>query len=66
MGLGAALAVIWPMDKLKTTIKHNDSIILDIIGMICLVGIIALLFNPLMAAEKPFTYCGECFCLRCS
>lgn len=58
LGLGAALAVIWPMDKLKTTIKHNDSIILDIIGMICLVGIIALLFNPLMAAEKPFTYCG--------
>ena len=58
LGLGAALAVIWPMDKLKPTIKHNDSIILDIIGMICLVGIIALLVNPLMAAEKPFTYCG--------
>ena len=61
LGLGAALAVIWPLNKLKSNIKRNDSILLDIIGLISFCGMIFLFLSPIMNAESAFTYVGGMF-----
>ena len=61
LGLGAALAVIWPLNKLKSNIKRNDSILLDIIGLISFCEIIFLFLSPIMNAESAFTYVGGMF-----
>ena len=61
LGLGAALAVIWPLNKLKSNIKHNDSILLDIIGLISFCGLIFLFLSPIMNAESAFSYVGGMF-----
>lgn len=61
LGLGAALAVIWPLNKLKSNIKRNDSILLDIIGLISFCGMIFLFLSPIMNAESAFTYSGGMF-----
>ncbi|MCT6839292.1 MAG: acyltransferase, partial [Bifidobacteriales bacterium] len=61
LGLGAALAVIWPLNKLKRNIKHNYYLLLDIFGLISFCGIIILFISPIMNAEKAFTYLGGMF-----
>ena len=61
LGLGAALAVIWPLNKLKSNIKRNDSITLDIIGLISFCEMIFLFLSPVMNAENAFTYLGGMF-----
>ena len=61
LGLGAALAVIWPLNKLKSNIKRSDSITLDIIGLISFCEIIFLFLSPIMNAENVFTYLGGMF-----
>ena len=61
LGLGAALAVIWPLNKLKSNIKRNDTILLDIIGLISFCGMIFLFLSPIMNAESAFTYVGGMF-----
>ena len=61
LGLGAALAVFWPLNKLKRNIKHNYYLLLDIFGLISFCGIIILFISPIMNAEKAFTYLGGMF-----
>ena len=61
LGLGAALAVVWPLNKLKRNIKHNYYLLLDIFGLISFCGIIILFLSPIMNAEKAFTYLGGMF-----
>ena len=58
LGLGAALAVIWPLNKLKSNIKTSDTITLDLIGLTSLIGILILFFNPAMNPESAFPYYG--------
>ncbi len=61
LGLGAALAVIWPEIRLKKQIALKDSRILDVIGGIAFVGMLVLAFNPIMNAQKAFVYRGGMF-----
>lgn len=58
LGLGASLAVIWPMDKLKAKIERIDANLLDISGLISLLAMIFLFFSPLMNPENAFPYYG--------
>lgn len=61
LGLGAAFAVIWPIDKLKVKIAQIDAHFLDLIGLISLLAIIYLFFSPLMNPESAFPYYGGMF-----
>lgn len=58
LGLGASLAVIWPMDKLKAKIERIDANLLDVTGLISLLVMIFLFFSPLMNPENAFPYYG--------
>ncbi|WEV51968.1 acyltransferase family protein [Lactobacillus sp. ESL0731] len=58
LGLGAALAVIWPMEKLRTDVTITDTYILDGVGLVALAGLIWLFFSPQMDPEHSFTYNG--------
>lgn len=58
LGLGAAFAVIWPMDRMKSRIEQIDTTLLDILGAISLVMMLFLFFGPTMNPEKGFPYYG--------
>ncbi|BDR60444.1 acyltransferase family protein [Lactobacillus xylocopicola] len=58
LGLGASMAAVWPLDKLKTKIQPRDVYLLDIVGLIALSGMIILFFSPSMNAETAFPYTG--------
>ena len=58
LGLGASLAVVWPIDKLKEIIRPSDIYLLDSVGLIALIGIVILFFNPLMNPQRSVPYYG--------
>jgi peptidoglycan/LPS O-acetylase OafA/YrhL len=58
LGLGASLAVVWPINKLKEKINPSDVYLLDGVGLIALIGIILLFFNPLMNPQRFVPYYG--------
>lgn len=57
--LGAWLALVWPPDRLKTTVSRKSTHILDITGVICLVLVLAMYF--ILQGQAPFTYFGGMF-----
>ncbi|KRM13552.1 acyltransferase family protein [Paucilactobacillus suebicus] len=57
--LGAWLAMVWPVDRLKQNINRSSSRVLDITGIICLVIVLVMYFQ--MSGESPFTYYGGMF-----
>lgn len=59
--LGAALAVIWPAQDLKENIAKSDRRLLNILGLISVVGMIFLTFSPMMNPQRAFTYQGGMF-----
>lgn len=61
LGLGAALAVIWPIEDLKTRVDKSDSRILDITGLIAFLIMLFLTFNSKMNPQTAFVYCGGMF-----
>lgn len=58
LGLGAALAVIWPVEKLNTNIRKKYTIILDVTGFVSFALLILMYFSKLMDPQQAFTYCG--------
>ncbi|WEV42852.1 acyltransferase family protein [Lactobacillus sp. ESL0684] len=58
LGLGAALAVVWPIADLKDTVKPSDSLLLDGVGLVALLGMLGLFFSSSMNAETAFPYYG--------
>ncbi|WEV40628.1 acyltransferase family protein [Lactobacillus sp. ESL0681] len=58
LGLGAALAVVWPIADLKDTVKPSDSLLLDGVGLVALLGMLGLFFSSGMNAETAFPYYG--------
>lgn len=61
LGLGAAMAVIWPVEDLREKIDPRDSRFLDLTGLIAFAAILLLSFNSNMGAQSTFTYCGGMF-----
>ena len=61
LGLGAALAVIWPIEDLKKRIDRTDSRILDITGLVAFILMLVLVLSPAMNPQTVFTYCGGMF-----
>ncbi|RMC46348.1 MULTISPECIES: acyltransferase family protein [unclassified Lactobacillus] len=58
LGIGAVLAVLWPINKLKTEIKQSEAYFLDGMGFVALFIILLMFFSPAMNAEGPFPYYG--------
>ncbi|EEJ76138.1 acyltransferase [Lactobacillus acidophilus ATCC 4796] len=58
LGLGAALAVIWPVEKSNTNIRKKYTIILDVTGFVSFALLILMYFSKLMDPQQAFTYCG--------
>lgn len=58
LGLGAALAVIWPIEELKADISKIDSLTLDAVGLIAFAGMITMFLSNIMNPQEAFTYSG--------
>lgn len=58
LGLGAAMAVIWPIEHLRPNITKKDSRILDLVGLASFIGMLAMFFNNNLNPQAAFTYCG--------
>lgn len=58
LGMGASLAIIWPMEKLRSDIELRDSLILDITGLVAFLGMIWLFFDGSMNPQTAFPYQG--------
>lgn len=61
LGLGAALALLWPFEELDNRFTQSDARILNWTGLAAFLGMIALLFTPLMDAQTAFPYYGGMF-----
>ncbi|MBA1393590.1 acyltransferase, partial [Lactobacillus sp. XV13L] len=58
LGFGAVLAVLWPLDKLRTHITQHDARLLDAGGLLALGGMLVLFFSSSMNPEGAFPYYG--------
>lgn len=58
LGLGAALAVIWPIEKLNANLHKKHRIILDVTGLASFALLLLMYFSKLMNPQEAFTYCG--------
>ncbi|CCI85366.1 acyltransferase family protein [Lactobacillus pasteurii] len=61
LGLGALLAVLWPIEELRTDVDAKSSLILDVTGLIAFVGMMSLFFTKAMNAETALPYLGGMF-----
>lgn len=59
--LGGALAVIWPSAQLRTHIAKSDRRLLNTIGAVAALGMLFLIFSPMMDPQKALTYRGGMF-----
>lgn len=59
--LGGALAVIWPSTQLRTHIAKSDRRLLNTIGAVAALGMLFLIFSPMMDPQKALTYRGGMF-----
>lgn len=61
LGLGAAMAVIWPIEDLRFDIEKSDARVLDATGLIAFVGMILMFLSSTMNPQSAFPYCGGMF-----
>ncbi|MDD6415779.1 MAG: acyltransferase family protein [Lactobacillus porci] len=61
LGLGAALALLWPFEELDGRFDQADARILNWTGFAALGGMLVLMFSPLMNAQTAFPYYGGMF-----
>ena len=61
LGLGAALAIVWPIEDLREKVETSTTVILDTTGLIAFLGMIWLTFSKTMNAETAFPYQGGMF-----
>lgn len=59
--LGGALAVIWPSSRLRAHVAKSDRRLLNMIGAVASLGMLFLIFSPLMDPQKALTYRGGMF-----
>ncbi|UQS82761.1 acetyltransferase [Bombilactobacillus folatiphilus] len=57
--LGCLLAMMWPSNNLRTTVRRFDRNLLNIVGTVAFVGMLFLIFK--MKATDAFTYRGGIF-----
>ena len=58
LGLGAALAVIWPVEELNPKVPKQDRILLDVIGLVSFILLLVMYFAKAMNPQQAFAYCG--------
>lgn len=58
LGLGAAMAIIWPIEDLRENIEASDTRFLDLTGLIASAGLIWLFFSQAMNPQSAFPYYG--------
>lgn len=58
LGLGAVLALIWPIAQLNPHVRKKDTLILDIMGLVSFVIMMMLFFSKAMDPQRSFAYCG--------
>ncbi|WP_193699318.1 acyltransferase family protein [Lactobacillus helveticus] len=58
LGLGAALAVIWPVEELNPEVPKQDRILLDMIGLVSFILLLVMYFAKAMNPQQAFAYCG--------
>ena len=58
LGLGAALAVVWPIAQLNPQVAKKDTRILDLIGLVSFLGMLGMFFARVMNPQNAFAYCG--------
>ncbi len=58
LGIGAALAIVWPIEDLNPSLDKKDALILDAVGLASFVGMIWLFFSKSMNPQADFTYHG--------
>lgn len=61
LGLGAALALLWPFEELDNRFTPSDVRILNWTGLAAFLGMMALFFTPLMDAQTAIPYYGGMF-----
>lgn len=61
LGLGAALAVIWPAEELNPKLAKQDRVILDFVGLASFILLLVMFFAKVMDPQQAFTYCGGMF-----
>ena len=58
LGLGAALAVVWPIEGLNQQVERKVSWILDLVGLASFILMLAMFFSKWMNPQQAFTYSG--------
>lgn len=58
LGLGAALAVVWPVEQLNPAVPKKGRIILDLVGLDSFALILVMYFAKAMNPQQPLAYCG--------
>ncbi|MCH3904241.1 MAG: acetyltransferase [Lactobacillus sp.] len=58
LGLGAALAFIWPTNRLTSRISQHDTLLLDITGGVSLFAMLFMGCSHIMDPQAPFAYRG--------
>lgn len=61
LGLGASLAVIWPVERLRTNISKRDSRLLDLVGLGSFILILMMFCSKAVNPQSAFTYCGDVY-----
>lgn len=61
LGLGALLAFLWPIKRLRKTVTKSSTMILDIAGGVSLLGMLFLVCSHVMDPQKAFAYRGGIF-----
>ena len=58
LGLGAALAVIWPIEQLNPNVPKKSTRILDLVGLVSFILLLVMYFSKAMNPQQAFAYCG--------
>lgn len=58
LGLGAALAVVWPIESLNQQVERKVGWILDLVGLASFALMLAMFFSKWMNPQQAFTYSG--------
>ena len=58
LGLGAALAIIWPIEQLNPNVPKKTSWLLDLTGLVSFILLLVMYFSKAMNPQQSFAYCG--------
>lgn len=61
LGIGALLAFLWPIKRLRKTVAKSSTMILDVAGGVGLLGMLFLVCSHVMDPQRSFAYRGGIF-----